>query len=822
MQRESGRQLLTPERWRRMEFIFQAANGMAEPERSVFVRDSSQGDRDLAEEVQALLWATEEQEKYVFPPAIEQAEHQPGSYGVYQVDRELGHGGMGSVYLAHRADGEFEQRVALKLVSPHLRSEFFTERFRMERQILAGLDHPNVTRLLDGGVGSDGSPYLVMEYVDGQAINRYCDERSLSVPERVRLFLQVCAAVEYAHRNLIVHRDLKPGNIFVTTTGVPKLLDFGTAKLLATAANDSTSTRFGVMTPRYASPEQLRGEPVTTLTDVYSLGVVLYELLTGAWPFGDPDSLVAGLERAVREVEPARPGSVVSEEAAKTRSASRAKLARMLDGDLRNIVVKAMQADPRRRYGSVEQLSADLERHLDGEPVVARGRSITYRTAKFVGRNWLAVSLAGIFILGLSVATGIAIRQARVARAEVAKAETVTRFLEDVIYAGDPDDVKDRTVLQAMEIARGRLSDLKDQPEAELRIRAALGYVYMQTSLYPQAKKELLRAEVLARETGNTEMLASTLRSIANVDDVRSRAAYMEALEIAKNKGNQLSPNLRMGIFSEVGQLLGFEGHSPEVEQTLRQAVQIARSNSVRKSDFAIALSRLGQYVRYENRLDEAEALQNEALGLLSSHPSVSSDLAFEELAAIRIKRGDLVGGERFSRQRRDLLMRLDGPENGTTQDSRSRWASLQARLGHIPEALQEMRENIVYSRKAFPAGSFGLWHPLATLAYILNMAGQPAEALSAAKESLACFGRESKISPSDLRSAMIEAEAGVSLAKLHRYSEAVPYLEDSYRAYSASPGFGPNYYSTLRIQEYLDNARAALGGGAGVRGPKH
>jgi tetratricopeptide (TPR) repeat protein len=361
---------------------------------------------------------------------------------------------------------------------------------------------------------------------------------------------------------------------------------------------------------------------------------------------------------------------------------------------------------------------------------------------------------------------------------------------------------------------------VKDQPEAELRIRAALGYVYMQTSLLPQAQKELRRAETLARQTRNNEMLASTLISLGNVlyDESQCRPVFMEALGIAKNKGNELSPNLRMGIFSEVGQRLGFEGHSPEVEQDLRNAVQIGRTNSVQRSDFAIALSRLGQYLRFEDRLNEAESLQNEALGLLSSRPVVSSDLALEELGAIRIKRGDLEGGERYYRERRDLLMRLAGPENGTTMDARSRWAGLQARRGHIAEALQEMRENMVHCRKAFAAGSFGLWHPLATLAYILNMADQPVEAWPVAKESLACFGRSTG---SDLRFAMIEAEAGVSLAKLHRYGEAVPYLEDCYRIYSGYPGFGPKYYNAVRAREYLDSARAGLGGGARVSGPK-
>jgi tetratricopeptide (TPR) repeat protein len=255
---------------------------------------------------------------------------------------------------------------------------------------------------------------------------------------------------------------------------------------------------------------------------------------------------------------------------------------------------------------------------------------------------------------------------------------------------------------------------------------------------------------------------------------------------------------------------MGIEGnHSPEVEQILRQAVQIGRTNPIPKANFVTALSRLGQYLRYENRIDEAEPLLNEALPLSSAQPTFSANLALEQLGAIRVKRGDLDGGERYYRQRRDLLMRLGGPTNGTAMDSRSRWAALLARRGRVQEALQEMRQNMVYCRRAFAAGSLGLWHPLSTLAYILNLAGQPTEALALSRESLACLGPTNR---SDPRLAQIELEAGVSLAKLHRNREAIPYLEDSYRIASADPGFGPTDYRVLRAKEYLNASRANAG----------
>jgi len=794
---------MTPERWRRMEVIFHGALEEELSQRQDFVRHACEGDRELLDAVEQLLVGFDEQSRFTAP--VEAPRCAGRIFGEYRVEREIGHGGMGTVYLAQRADGQFEQQVALKLVSAHLRSEFLTGRFLAERQILARLSHPNITRLLDGGVSADGDPYLAMEYVDGRPIHRYCDAHLLTIPQRIRLFLHVCSAVAYAHRNLIVHRDLKPGNILVTADGVPKLLDFGTAKLLQLAAEDSTVTHFGMMTPRYASPEQLRGEPVTTLTDVYSLGVLLYELLTGAWPFGDPDSPLAGMDRVARNLDPARPLSVITEESARLRSESKPRLSRLLDGDLRSVVEKAMAADPRHRYSSVEQFSEDLSRWLDGQPVLARPQTLLYRGAKFVRRHWLPVGAAMVFILGVTTASVIAVVQARKARAEAARAEAVTRFLENVIYAGEPEDVKDRTVLQAMEIARSRLSEVRNDPQVELRIRVALGYVYMANSLLPQAEQQLRIAEKLARQSGNQEMLASALFSLSNVlfrySD--SRAALMEALAIARNPRSSISPNLRVQILAAAGQVLGFEKHSADVEQILRQAVQIARTAPVTRSTHVTALSYLGQYLRYADRKDEAVPVLNEALALDAGHPTISENLALDQLGSICIRRGDLDAAERYYRQRRDLMMRLAGPDNGTTMDARSRWSTLEARRGHAAAAIAEMRDNMAHTRKAYAAGSFGLWFAAASYADVLNLADQPAEALPLAKEALTCFG--SAGSPSDLRLAQVDAEMGISLARLHRAAEARPYLRDALRIYSSDPSFGPASFQAQRIRQSLD-----------------
>ncbi len=324
--------------------------------------------------------------------------------GPYEVLRELGRGGMGVVYLAARADEQFRKRVAIKVIKTGPDEEGVIRRFRRERQILASLDHPNVARLLDGGATGDGRPYFVMEYIEGHPLHEYCDRHRLSIVDRLKVFQQVCSAVAYAHRNLIVHRDLKPSNIIVTADGIPRLLDFGIAKLLNPELSAETPTVTGLaLTPEYASPEQARGDVVTTASDVYSLGVLLYELLTGHRPYRLKTRLPMEVLKAVCEQEPERPSTIVRQ-AEDTTDGSRAvvitpegvsrardltpdRLGRRLRGDLDNIVLMALRKEPLRRYASAEALSEDLRRYLEGLPVKARKGTSAYRAGKYVKRH---------------------------------------------------------------------------------------------------------------------------------------------------------------------------------------------------------------------------------------------------------------------------------------------------------------------------------------------------------------------------------------------------------------------------------------------------
>ncbi len=415
--------------------------------REAFLERECQADEDLRKEVEGLLGAREHLPEWLAGPLLGPAgpvlhalaKAAPGMEGRrlrgYELIREIGRGGMGIVYLAERADGTYRKQVAIKIVHAEGNNTEILERFRRERDILASLDHPNIARMIDGGSTEEGLPYFVMEYVDGQPIHRWCDERKLNIGQRLELFRSVCAAVQYAHQRLVVHRDLKPGNILVTADGTVKLLDFGIAKLLDTAPGGdlpATITMVRLMTPEYASPEQAKGEAITTLTDVYSLGVVLYELLTGHRPYHLMSAAMHEIARVISEQEPTRPSDVVAttvdgaesergkrritpEAVSEVREGDPNRLRKRLRGDLDSILLTTLRKEPARRYSSVEAFSEDLRRHLDNRPVSAREDRLWYRASRFARRHPGGVTAGVVVGLLLAAALGTATWGTRVA-----------------------------------------------------------------------------------------------------------------------------------------------------------------------------------------------------------------------------------------------------------------------------------------------------------------------------------------------------------------------------------------------------------------------
>ena len=425
---------MAPERWERVKNLLEAFLALEPGERAAFLDRECAGDEEVRREVESLAAAYEAAGDLLEEPALgagEDYEDREGRrIGPYRIVREIGEGGMSRVYLGVRADDAFRKQVAIKLVKRGMDYEFILRRFRNERQIMASLDHPNIARLFDGGTTEDGVPYFVMEYIHGRPIDRHCDEYKLPVRQRLELFRTVCSAVQYAHDHLIIHRDIKPGNILITADGVPKLLDFGIAKILNpdlwTGTMDPTASVLRLMTPEYASPEQIRGEPVTTATDVYSLGVLLYELLCGHRPYRLKSRAPHEVAKAICEIDPDKPSTAASRAETITRAGGREvispedvgaaratrpdRLKRALSGDLDNIVMMAMRKQPERRYPSAAALSADLGRYLEGRTVTARKDTVAYRAAKLLQRHrTAAVSfaiatplLAGALALGFA------------------------------------------------------------------------------------------------------------------------------------------------------------------------------------------------------------------------------------------------------------------------------------------------------------------------------------------------------------------------------------------------------------------------------------
>ncbi len=493
------------------------------------------------------------------PKLLDEAHRLPGSsdtnngapqtVGDYRLLRELGHGGMGSVWLAERIDGVPKRTVALKLPHAGPATPALAERFARERDILASLEHPHIARLYDAGVTADGQPYLAMEAVDGQPINAYCDERSLDVNQRIALMMQVLQAVQHAHAHLVVHRDLKPGNILVTGDGQVRLLDFGIAKLIADgAAQETALTQAGgrAMTLDYASPEQIEGRPITTASDVYSLGVLLYELLTGVRPYQLAGDSPVALQAAILDTEPARPSTAVTDEShARLRGAGASGLARSLRGDLDTIVLKALKKRPEDRYATAEAMREDLQRHLDGEPVLARPDSAAYRLRKFVARHRVVVAASGVVALALLSATGVSLRQARVAQQQTRTAEAVQSFLEDIFKANsaaqpDPTRARQTTARELLDLGAGQIDRaLSDAPEAKLQVLKMLTDLYDDLDLQSQVIELASKRVRLAREVhGPRDLtLADALIELAFVqnnagDTDAANAAETEAAHV--------------------------------------------------------------------------------------------------------------------------------------------------------------------------------------------------------------------------------------------------------------------------------------------------
>lgn len=572
-------------RWELIKRLFAEAAELPAGRREEFLRSEAAGDDSLIAEVNSLLASADETGNIIESNALDlEAGLRTGTadlvgqtFGNYRIIREIGSGGMGSVFLAERIDGQLAMQVALKIVRQSIAGREVVSQFRRERQILADLHHPNIAVLLDGGVSGRGEPYLAMEYIDGRSLTEFASAEKLAVDERLRLFLKVCSAVAFAHRNLVVHRDIKPSNILVNGEGEPKLLDFGLAKAFELDAN-TTQTGFRAFTPSYASPEQFLGRNVTTLSDVYSLGVVLYELLTGRKPFNFESRSLDEMIRTISDADPPRPSEITRGEA-DTSGLS-------LDRDLDNIVLKALQKEPAMRYGSVEDLARDIERYLAGEPVTARPNTFTYRAGKFIRRNRVAVAAAGIVLLSLIAGLAATAWQFNETRKERDRAEA--RF----------NDLRQLSNSLLFEIAP-KIERLQGSLAArELMLRRAVEYL---DNLAAEAQNDLLlQAELAAayEKVGDLQGNPANPNFVMLNDAV---ASYEKALRIrleldAAGVGDVGSRRKLAATHRSLGRVLGEANDYVAEQEHLQRAIEILgalRTQTPDDNELNIALAQL-------------------------------------------------------------------------------------------------------------------------------------------------------------------------------------------------------------------------------------
>lgn len=679
-----------------LDALFERALELDEIDREALLRDLAQREPARADELRELLALAADDSETLQPrqiatsrwralfealPAESADTSMPARIGVWHPLRVLGRGGMGTVYLAERRDGGFRQLGALKLVHRDVDSGEFVQRFAQERQILASLNHPGIARLLDGGRDDAGRPYLVMEYVEGEPLDRYCDDRRLEIARRVALFVQVAQAIGYAHRNLVAHRDLKPSNILVGADGSAKLLDFGIAKVLtddAAGAQPLTRTAMRIFTPEYATPEQVLGEPAATAADIYQLGLLLYELLTGRRAQQVRDFSQRALEEAVCRTPIAAPSERIDDDPApcELRGSTPAALRRRLRGDLDNIVLKSLRKEPERRYFSADDLVDDLDRWRQGRPVRARPETFAYRTGKFVRRHALAVSASAAIVLlliGYAVTATLQsqalARERDRARAEAAKARQVQALVLQLFEGANPE-ASGGVRMSARELLdRGWIeieSELRGQPEIQVEMLDTVGEAYRKLGEYDRAQALFDRGLALARTlpSGQSSALTRALRSSGRLrSDTGDYDAAKTLLDDALMRQRAAVPADALGIaetLTALGLLMDQRGEYATAERHYRESLDIRRrALGADHAEVAANLDDLGSIRRRQGDYAGAEDLYRRALTIYRkrlprTHPHLAHSLS--NLAIVRADQGDPVAAERLYREALALL----------------------------------------------------------------------------------------------------------------------------------------------------------------------
>jgi tetratricopeptide (TPR) repeat protein len=765
---------MSPVEWQDVEAVLAAVMDLPPTERSARIMQLCVDRPELRAEVESLLTAHEKAASFLEVDTQVDSSAGPTfslegkQLGPYRLLGIVGLGGMGTVYRAERTDGRFQKQVAIKVVPAALHSPELLRRFTSEQQILAALEHPNIARLLDAGVSPEGIPYFVMEYVEGIPVNEYCDSSKLSTAERLRLFQTLCPAVQYAHQHLVVHRDLKPANILVTCDGVPKLLDFGIAKIVdpwTAATLDATRSLLNPMTPGYASPEQVRGETVTTATDIYSLGVVLYELMTGQPPYRVGGRPLGEAIRLICQNEPEKPSSLVRRHQSATRKMHSIP---GLSSDLDAIVAKAMRKDPQQRYASAEEFSSDIRRALKGLPVSAHRGSLRYRAGKFVRRHRFGVGVAAAAaVVLLGIAATMAVQAQRIAKErdranrEAEASKRVADFMTNMFKVSDPNEARGNSVT-AREILDKASRDidpgLARDPELQAQMMDVMGTVYWNLGLYSSARPLLehstdIRLHTLGPENQATLLSKHHLAVVLESERQLGEAEKIEreTLEVRRRVLGREHPDTLQSM-KTLGRLIEREGRAmpegPEADARFAQAEKLDRETldicrrvlGPEHPDTLAVMSNLGSTLHYEARYAEAAQLERETFEMQRrvlgpQHRDTMGSMNNMAFTLEHLRR--YPEAERIYREALEIQRRVLGPNHPDTLLTMDNLNNTVAEQGRYAEAEKLCRETLEIRKRIL-----GPEHPdTATsryeLAGLLARQGRRNEALSVLREAV-------------------------------------------------------------------------------------
>ncbi len=669
--------------------------------------------------------------------------------GPYRLLREIGRGGMSVVYLAERDDDANRQRVAVKLIRRGMDTAEIRARFRHERRILANLNHPNIAKVLDGGASPEGLPYIVMEYIEGRPVDRYCDEEGLSLGERARLFVTICEAVDYAHRQLVIHRDLKPGNVLVDGDGAPKLLDFGIAKLLDPAFDDPDAPVTGQglrpMTPAYASPEQAFGRPLTTAADVYSLGALLYRLLTGRRPSTGREGAPQAWLGPNRLGEPAKPSKAVLASPASdpppSDGLSSEQRARRLRGDLDSIALKAMRREPEQRYHSAVDLAADLGRWLAKRPVAARRGAAMYRAGKFIERRWLAVVAASATILAIAAALVVMYQQTR-------RAERTLELLFSVFEKVDPMVREGETITSKELLDHGfqKVSELADQPDVAARFLNELGIRYEKLGLYADAERAYRKSLATLIDSGSDQAeiadahnrLGRTLAEQGAYGDAEQ--AFQAALDINTRVFGPVHERVAANL-NNLALAYHDQGRLVEAEAAYRRTLALdQRLNGDDHALTVITKNNLTLLLYDEGKYDEAESLARDALAWQRGQTepfTISQAVSLRQMGMILQAKGHYDEAEALFQEALAIHLRMSGPDHPLTARQQSSLAAVWRDQGHFEEAAALFRDALAAQRRFLGKGHIEVALTMQERGWLLLDQGRPAEAEAVLEASL-------------------------------------------------------------------------------------